>query len=93
MNNRASSTIFKNKIEDQIESINIWISSVNGKDSDKAIDFIKKYHHHLNDNTKKSMYEHITDITDTKIIDINKLNDLMKLIDSLLKLKKENNYL
>ena len=39
------------------------------------------------------MYEHITDITDTKLIDINKLNDLMKLIDSLLKLKKENNYL
>ena len=42
MNNRASSTIFKNKIEDQIEAINIWISSVNGKDSDKSIDFIKK---------------------------------------------------
>jgi len=34
------------------------------------------------------MYHHITDITDTKLIAVNKLDDLIKLIENLLKIKK-----
>ena len=43
----------------------------------------------VNENTKRSMFEHITDITDTKLREINKLNDLIKIINELQIIKKE----
>jgi len=59
------------------------LQSIDGKESEKAIGFIKTYSHHLNDRTKRSMYEHITNITDNKLREVNKLNNLMKLINEL----------
>ena len=81
-------TLFKqNQIDEHVNTIGKWIHDVNGHNSDAAIEFIFKYLHHLNDNTKKSLYEHILNITDTELIDINKKNDLIKLIDELVELK------
>ena len=74
------------QIEDQINAINDWINQVGGHDVDKAIEFIHKHLCHLNENTKKSMYEHLLDKTQTALIDINKKNDLMRLINELAKL-------
>ena len=59
---------------------------MDGQNHDDALGFIFKYLHHLNDNTKKSMYEHILNITDRQLLDINKKNDLMLLINELVKL-------
>ena len=79
--------IKQKQIDDQVNIIGKWINDVNGHNSDAALEFILKYLHHLNDNTK-SMYEHILNITETQLIDINKKNDLMLLINELVKLKK-----
>ena len=53
-------TLFKqNQIDEHVNTIGKWIHDVNGHNSDAAIEFIFKYLHHLNDNTKKSLYEHL----------------------------------
>ena len=78
--------IKQKQIEDHVNTIGKWIHDVGGQDHDDAIGFIFKYLHHLNDNTKKSMYEHILNITDRQLLDINKKNDLMLLINELVKL-------
>ena len=78
--------IKQKQIEDHVNSIGKWIHDVDGQNHDDALGFIFKYLHHLNDNTKKSMYEHILTITDTQLLDINKKNDLMLLINELVKL-------
>jgi len=54
-----------------VNTIGKWINDVNGHNSDDALEFIFKYLHHLNDNTKKPMYEHLLNITETQPIDIN----------------------
>ena len=80
-------TIIKQKqIDDLVNTIGKWINDVEGQNHDDALGFIYKYIHHLNDNTKKSMYEHILKITDRELLEINKKNDLMLLIDELVKL-------
>ena len=67
--------IKQKQIEDHVNPIGKWIHDVNGQNHDDALGFISKYLHHLNDNTKKSMYEHILNITETQLIDMNKKND------------------
>jgi len=78
--------IKQKQIEDHVNIIGKWIHDVNGQNHDDALGFIFKYLHHLNDNTKKSMYKHILNITETQLIDMNKKNDLMLLINELVKL-------
>ena len=78
--------IKQKQIEDHVNTIGKWIHDVEGQNYDDAVGFISKYLHHLNDNTKKSMYEHILTITDTQLLDINKKNDLMLLINEIVKL-------
>ena len=78
--------IKQKQIEDQVNAVSKWIHIVDGQNHDDALGFISKYLHHLNENTKKSMYEHILNITDTQLFDINKKNDLMLLINELVKL-------
>ena len=74
------------KIDEQIDSIIKWINDVNGHNPDEAKSFIKKHLFNLNESTKKSMYENLLDITDTKLIEINKKNDLMMQINELTRL-------
>ena len=81
-----SQLIKQKQIEDHVNTIGKWIHDVNGQNHDDELGFIFKYLHHLNDNTKKSMYEHILNITETQLIDMNKKNDLMLLINELVKL-------
>ena len=64
--------IQQKQINDHVNTIGKWIHGVNGHNSDDGLEFIFKYLHHLNDNTKKSMYEHLLNITETELIDINK---------------------
>ena len=65
-------TIIKQKqIDDLVNTIGKWINDVEGQNHDDALGFIYKYIHHLNDNTKKSMYEHILKITDRELLEIN----------------------
>jgi len=78
--------IKQKQIEDHVNTIGKWICGVEGQNHDDALGFIFKYLHHLNDNTKKSMYQHILNITETDLIEINKKNDLMLLINELVKL-------
>ena len=73
------------QIEDHVNTIGKWIHDVNGHNSDEATEFMFKYLHHLNGNTKKSMHEHLLNITETELIDINKKNDLTLLINELVK--------
>ena len=78
--------IKQKQIEDHVNTIGKWIHDVDGQNHDDALGFIFKYLHHLNDNTKKSMYKHILNITGTELLDINKKNDLMLLFEELVKL-------
>jgi len=84
--NTYTSLLKHKEIEEQISIIGKWIHDVEGENQEDALGFISKYLYHLNDNTKKSMYEHILNITQTQLIDINKKNDLMLLINELVKL-------
>ena len=84
--NTYTSLLKHKEIEEQIGIIGKWTHDVEGGNQEDALGFISKYLHHLNDNTKKSMYEHILNITQTQLIDINKKNDLMLLINELVKL-------
>ena len=70
--NTYTSLVKQKQIDEHVNAIGKWINDVNGHNSDVALEFIYKYIHHLNDNTKKSMYEHLLDITETSLIDINK---------------------
>ena len=76
--------IKQKQIDEHINTIGKWINEVNGQNHDDALEFIYKYIHHLNDNTKGSMY-HLLNITETDLIEINKKNDLI-LINELVKL-------
>ena len=78
--------IKQKQIEEHVNTIGKWINDVNGQNNDDALEFKNKYIHHLNDNTKKSMYEHLLNITETSLIDNNKKNDLMLLINELVRL-------
>ena len=84
--NTYTSLLKRKEIEEHISTIGKWIHDVEGENQEDALGFISKYLNHLNDNTKKSMYEHILNITQTQLIDINKKNDLMLLINELVKL-------
>jgi len=64
--------IKQKQIDDQVNTIDKWIDDVNGHNSHDALEFIFKYLHHLNNNTKKSMYEHILNITEAQLINIKK---------------------
>ena len=88
---RESHKVHSKKIDDQIEGFVLWIKAVNGEDYEtkEAIDFINKYILNLNVNTKKSFYEHFQDITNTRLIEPNKQNGLMLLIDGLCRLLQE----
>ena len=77
------------KIKDKIHDFIVWFKSVDGQDVDDAVEFINTYMFHLNNNTKKSFFEHLLDITKTRMIDINKQNDLTILIEELYKLLQE----
>ena len=61
---RESHKVFQEKINEHIKEIGNWINVVEGKNIEEAIGFIHKYFHHLNDITKKSMYEHLLDKTE-----------------------------
>ena len=89
INTNTFTQIIKQKqIDEHVNTIGKWIIdvNVNGQNHDEALGFIYKYLHHLNDNTKKSMYEHLLNITETSLIDNNKKNDLMLLINELVRL-------
>ena len=88
---RESHKAHNRKIDEQMNSFESWIKAVKSQDADTkdAIDFIYKYSPHLNSNTKKSFFEHLLDITNTRLIDVNKQNDLMLLIEGLYKLLQE----
>ena len=64
--------IKQKQIEDHVNTIGKWIHVAEGQNHDDALGFIFKYLHHLNDNTKRSMYEYILKITDTELIEMNK---------------------
>ena len=64
--------IKQKQIEDHVNTIGKWINDVNGHNHDDALEFIYKHLHHLNDNTKKSMYKHLLNITETDLIEIKK---------------------
>ena len=81
-----TSIIKQKQIDEHINTIGKWINEVNGQNHDDALEFIYKYIHHLNDNTKGSMYHHLLNITETDLIEINKKNDLILLINELVKL-------
>ena len=74
---RETHKFHNKKIDEQIDGFVSWIKSVNGADADTkdATDFIYKYLSHLNSNTKKSFFEHLLDITNTRLIDVNKQNE------------------
>ena len=55
----------------------------------KVTDFIYKYISYINDNTKRSFYENILDLSETRLVEQNKLNDLVLLIEELYKLYAE----
>ena len=87
LNTNTFTQIIKQKqIEEHVNTIGKWINDVNGHNHDDALEFIYKYLHHLNDNTKKSMYGQLLNITETDLIEINKKNDLMLLINELVRL-------
>ena len=90
MNNRESYKPLQKQLDDAIEGIADWIKEL-GKDPTKAIEFIKTYLSNLNERTKKSMFNYITDITDTKLLEVNKLSDLTLLIEKLIIIKKSIN--
>ena len=77
------------KINKKIDDFKTWFNSVHGSNVDKAIEFMNTYMCHLNDLTKKSFFEHLLDITETRVLDINKQNDLTILIEELYKLLQE----
>ena len=81
-----SSLIKQKQIDEHVNTIGKWIHDVDGQNHDDALEFIYKYIHHLNDNTKGSMYHHLLEITGTNLIEMNKKNDLMLLINELVKL-------
>ena len=60
--NTYTSLIKQKEIEDYVNTIGKWIHDVDGQNHGDALGFIFKYLHHLNHNTKKSMYEHILNI-------------------------------
>jgi len=78
--------IKQKQIKEHVNTIGKWIHDVDGQNHDDALEFIYKYIHHLNDNTKGSMYHHLLNITDRQLLDINKKNDLILMIDELVKL-------
>jgi len=86
---RESHKAHSKKIDDQIDGIVKWIDSVGGKNSKEAVYFINKYLSHLNETTKKSMNEHLIDLTNTRFLDINQKDDLMKLLNDIAKLIRE----
>ena len=77
------------KINKKIDDFKTWFTSVHASNIDKAEEFMIYYMHHLNDLTKKSFFEHLLDITETRLLDINKQNDLTILIKELYKLLQE----
>ena len=79
------------KIDEQVQGIVSWIKSVKGDDNDtnQVTDFIYKYISYINDNTKRSFYENILDLSETRLVEQNKLNDLVILIEELYKLYAE----
>jgi len=87
--NRETHKVHHKKLTDQLDGISKWIQSVGGSNESEALTFLDKYLVHLNDNTKKSMFEHILDLTGTRLQDVNKQNDLIKLIDELCRLKQQ----
>ena len=78
--------IKQKQIEDHVNVIGKWIHEVDGQNHGDVLGFIFKYLHHLNNNTMKSMRDHILIITDKELVEINKKKDLMVLIDELVKL-------
>ena len=88
---RETHKVHNKKIDEQIDGFVSWIKAVKGPDTDtkEATNFIYKYMSHLNNNTKKSFYEHIQDITNTRLVEHNQLNGLMLLIDGLYNLIQE----
>ena len=77
------------KINKKIDDFKTWFESVHGNNVDEAIEFMNTFMFHLNDLTKKSFFEHLLDITETRLLDINKQNDLTILIEELYKLLQE----
>ena len=64
--------IKQKQIDEHVNTIGKWIHDVDGQNHDDALEFIYKYIHHLNDNTKKSMYVHLLEITGTNLIEMKK---------------------
>ena len=70
--NTVSSLLKQKQIDEQVKAIGKWVNDVQGHDVEEVIEFIKKNLYNLNDNTKKSIYEHILTISKTDLIEINK---------------------
>ena len=82
-----SNIVLQNQIDEQFRKIVTWIDK-EGQNAEEAIGFIRRYFDHLNENTQKSMYEYLLDITKTRILSLDKQNELMLLLIELRKIKK-----
>ena len=77
------------KVDKKIDDFKSWFESVHGTNVDEAVEFIYTYMYNLNDLTKKSFFENLLDKTETRLLDINKQNDLTILVEELYKLLQE----
>ena len=80
---RESHLVHYKKVSDKLDEIKTWISSNAGINTSETIQYIKDNLPNLNDKTKKSLYEYVLDNTNTRIIEVNKLNDFMILLNEL----------
>ena len=86
---RESHKEHSKKIHKIFDDIAKWIETVEGKNPDTALDFLERYLFALNQNTLKSMFDEVLSITKTEFIEVNKREDLHKLLRDLCIKKQE----
>jgi hypothetical protein len=84
---RESHNVHQKIFDDKLIEINQWVNT-HGHNPDEADTFIRKYFDHLNDNTWKSMYDILLNITESKLLPSDNQNELSNLVSQLLQIKK-----
>ncbi len=64
---RESHKAHQKTIEEHITKIKAW-TMANASNANEVEDFIKKYLHHLTNETKQSMFTHILNIADARCL-------------------------
>jgi len=82
---RESHKAHYKKIQESLGGFGQWVLAANNN-SEKANVFVETYYVNLNNQTKASFYENILDMTDMKLAEARKKDDLMKMIEELAKL-------